>query len=111
MKTAHEGLKKHKCETCSKYFCHFQGLKKHIKNVHKNEDHQCKKCGKTFSRLDHLEKHIKDIHKNEINTDPLEVFDENLESTDVFEQEDSDNFDEKNDPLKVISVPDHTCPV
>ena len=42
IKSVHEGIKDHKCETCGKEFGDSRNLQKHIKNVHEGQkDYTC----------------------------------------------------------------------
>ena len=52
-----------KCDYCQKIFHSRQGVRNHIKSVHKQiKDLECGHCGKEFSKQNTLSKHITDVH-------------------------------------------------
>ena len=51
-----------KCDYCQKDFFGKQGLKTHIKSVHKQIKEKCGTCGKLFASPNVLRVHIKQVH-------------------------------------------------
>lgn len=64
IRSRHENLRPHKCETCKKCFSAQWTLRVHIRNVHdKSKPHQCHLCPKAFGELFNLTKHISIVHE------------------------------------------------
>ena len=63
MKSVHEGIKDHQCETCGKTFSRKSSLKRHVESDHQNQKINCDQCNKTFSRKISLIHHKRDEHQ------------------------------------------------
>ena len=93
--TVQEKRKPYNCETCGKSFSTGGNVKKHIRNVHhedqkhfksvktvqeKCKPYNCETCGKTFSTGGNVKKHIRNVHHEDqkhfksVKTDSLKKF-------------------------------------
>ena len=60
----HDGIRKHKCDSCEKCFAHIGDLNRHKRNTHDGiKDYHCSFCDKSFTRAYFMKKHVTLIHE------------------------------------------------
>ena len=57
-----ENVRLHKCDICENILKTNQGLVRHLKCVHSEEEHKCNVCSKNFQTKVNLKMHMKVLH-------------------------------------------------
>ena len=77
MKTAHNDVKQHNCEFCSKTYFSLDNLKKHVQAIHNNDqDHDCVQ-EEIFKNNDDVDNHDQEIENDTDNDKSKKTADDN----------------------------------